>query len=112
MDYLTIGSTPVDEECTPTNPDDPGYYMKQRKEARAFKHQLERLFPKGMFKIKTFPHDFGSYTEVVAYFNKENMDSEWAKAAFEAEANMPEKWDEEALKELKSEEDTNHRPTT
>jgi hypothetical protein len=101
MDYLNIGSVPYGEECVQTGSDD--YERLQRIECIVFKHQLERMFPKGLFMIKTFPHDFGSYKEVVAYFD-ENSNSEVQKAAFDAafetEANAPEYWDEQAKKEL------------
>ena len=95
-DYVNIGATPADELCEQLGPAyDP---MKARKECLAFKHQLERVFPKASFGVKSFPHDFGTYMEVVAFFEDEDAAS--VEAAFEAERATPERWDEEALREL------------
>jgi len=106
LDYMTIGSSPVEESCAQVGSDD--YSKKSRIECRVFKHQLKRLFPDGTFGIKTFPHDFGSYSEVVAYFDADNAESglspgakEEMDAAYAAEANTPMRWDEQAIEELK-----------
>jgi len=103
LDYMNIGSSPVEESCAQVGSDD--YEHKSQVECMAFKHQLERLFPDGVFRIKSFPHDgmeVGSiiyYKEIVAWFDpdrKENVD-----AAYAAEANTPMRWDEQAIEELK-----------
>ena len=48
--------------------------------------------------IKSNPHDFGTYLEVVAYFDDSYPESvEWA---FGIEANTPAEWDREARQEL------------
>jgi hypothetical protein len=91
MDYLNIGGTPVEETCA--GPSDPA---RMRLECRVFKEQLQRLFPEGDFRVKGFPHDFGTYYEVVAYYNDEAT----TKAAFDAEAHTPANWDDEALEVL------------
>lgn len=98
MDYLELGPTPCDESCSQIG--DIDYLEKSIKETRAFKNQLKRLFPNGRFAIKTFQHDFGSYSEVVAYFD--TGDRKTDDAAWEAESNLPKKWDNIALKELGS----------
>jgi len=80
-----------------------------------FKEQLERKFPDGEFVVKSFPHEFGTYFEVVAYFeDEERIDFNFGtyevdrdtkalrarEAAFEAEANTPTNWDKEAKAKL------------
>lgn len=99
FDYLSIGSTPADEPCAQLGSE--GYEEKARIECIAFLHQLNRLWPEGFFKLKWFPHDFGSYCEVIAMFDPNAPpDNALTKAAFEAEANTPLKWDQAALEEL------------
>ncbi len=95
-DYLTLGPTPAAEDCAQVGADD--YERRSRREARAYIHQLERTFPRaaelGMFGSKTFPHDFGSYREVVVRFDDENQEE--LDLAFQIEATTPSDWDEEA----------------
>ncbi len=93
-DYIEIGPTPYDEECAAVGADD--YRERSINETRAYVNQLKRVFPNGRFGVKTFPHDFGSYREVVAYMGTE----EETEAAFAAEANSPANWDNEARIEL------------
>lgn len=95
-DYLEIGPSPAGENCAQLG--SPDYDRKSRIECKAYMHQLERLFPDGVFTVKTFNHDYGSYREVVAYFD--DSDSPMTNAAFAAEANSPEFWDEAATEEL------------
>jgi hypothetical protein len=98
-DYLELGPTPCGEDCQQVGM--PSYDPQMaRKELVAYKNQLQRLFPAGVFGIKTFPHDFGSYSEVVAYFGDEMTEAQ-NKAAWDAEGDLPENWDQEALKELR-----------
>ncbi len=101
MDYIELGPVPTDEECEQLGPT----YNRKRafSECLAFKDQLRRQFPKpegvpGRLGIKSSPHDFGTYLEVVAYFDDTNEASmDWA---FGIENNIPEHWDEAAKKEL------------
>ena len=99
-DYLTIASAPVDEPCAQVGSDN--YDQQSRKECRVFKNQLRRLFgpePEGaVLKIKSFPHDFGSYREVVCEFDDNYPES--VEYAFKLEAETPENWDEQAKEEL------------
>jgi len=100
-DYLSIGSAPCDEECAQVG--SPDYSTQARIECRAYMEQLRRLYPEpqgGYFKLKSFPHDFGSYYEVVAVYDTE--DEEPTNWAFDAEAGA-ENWDEEALQYLLAE---------
>jgi hypothetical protein len=99
-DYVCIGSTPACEDCAQVGKGD--YYEKSRIELRAFRNQLIRVFgdpPYGAeLRIKAFPHDFGTYHEVVCYF--EDSAPESMDYAFRVEGNAPEKWDTEALWEI------------
>jgi len=99
-DYLTLGPTPCGEDCQQVGPTFD--CEKSNKELKAFKHQLERYFkniPDGSkFGIKTFPHDFGPYSEVVVYFDCENDES--SDFAFHVESNIPEFWDEKSKEEM------------
>jgi len=97
-DYLTLGPTPVDEPCQQVGT---SHFDKQAetRELRAFLHQLERLYPKGEFSIKAFPHDFGTYREVVVWFDEEIPET--LELAIQVEGNTPLNWDEQALAELK-----------
>lgn len=111
-DFLTIGSSPIDEKCAQVG--SPDYDRISRIECNAFINQLKRLFPKGDFGIKSNPHDFGTYREVVASYSidpQTDEEREEMEAAFEAEGKTPERWDEEALKEIASALRTNKSET-
>lgn len=76
-DYLSLGSTPCNEECAQLGSD--GYREQARKECGAYKRQLQRIVDaKGAtvpedftLAVKGFQHDYGTYFEVVAYFESE-----------------------------------------
>ena len=99
MDYINIGSSPNGEKCVQVGDDD--YETKSRKECRIYLNQLRRVYgeePKGaQLTVKSFPHDFGSYTEVIC---KHNDDEKAIEYAYNLE-NGCEEWDEQAKKELK-----------
>ncbi len=102
-DYLTLGPTPCGEACQQVGPTfDP---VLARKEMMCYLAQLKRQFPKWeddgiYFSIKSFPHDFGSYSEVVVMFDDD--DEKAMDAAYNVENNLPEFWDVQA---------TAHMPT-
>jgi hypothetical protein len=50
------------------------------------------------FKKMWFPHDFGSYGEIVIVYDADNELE--AATAIEIEWNTPTFWDDEAMKEL------------
>lgn len=99
-DYISIGSTPTGEDCAQVGSAD--YYEQTRKEQRAFINQLKRVLgepPCGAhLASKTFDHDFGTYHEVVCYFDEGNEEAR--DYAFKLEGEAPEYWDELARKEL------------
>ena len=101
QDFINIGSTPCNEECASVGSDHYSTYAKI--ECRAYIAQLQRLYPEpecGYFKIKSFPHDFGTYYEVVAVYDEE--DEESTKWAFDAESGA-EEWDDQAREYLLAE---------
>lgn len=102
MDYIEIGSSPCDEDCAQLGSDN--YYNKAQKECKAFIKQLRRVFgdePAGArLRIKSNEHDFGTYYEVVCQYDDSDNNEAFAYA-INCENNTPQKWDEEALKELK-----------
>jgi hypothetical protein len=100
MDELYLGATPFGEDCAQVGSAD--YADKARKECRAFINQLKRVFgeppPGSEFQIKSNPHDFGTYYEVVIKFDEK--DTKAVDYAFHVESHQPEEWDEEAKREL------------
>jgi hypothetical protein len=100
-EHLTIGPSPAGEDCAQVG--SPDYAKQARKECTAFVNQLRRQFgeePDGAsLRIKSNPHDFGSYYEVGVDYDP---DDEAAVAyALKVEREAPEEWDAEAQKELK-----------
>ena len=99
-DYVSIGSTPSNEACAQVGSD--GYCIKSRIECVVFANQLLRMFPDtpegAHVGTKSFPHDFGTYYEVVVKY--EDTDESAMHYAFMLESKAPEDWDDEAKKEL------------
>ena len=101
MNYETFGPTPAGEPCQQVGM--PTYdHQRAMQECRAFRKQLIRQFgepPFGaMLKVKSFPHDFGSYMEVCGVFDEN--EEEAVEYVYNIEAHLPENWDAEAKKEL------------
>lgn len=100
MDYIEIGSAPACEDCAQVGSDD--YAVRSRRECAVFIRMLERVFPvpAGLivrFRTKSFPHDFGTYREVVVEYEggREALDF-----ALKVESETPDKWDDIAHFEL------------
>jgi hypothetical protein len=92
-DYLTLGPAPCDEDCAQVG--QPDYHERARHECKRFIDLIRRTLgpePDGArLAIKSFPHDFGNYTEVVCYF-----DSEIEAAvvyAYRCESDAPATWE-------------------
>lgn len=106
VEYIELGPTPCAESCAQVGSHN--YRELASKEMRAYINQLYRQFgeasEKGvMFKIKWFNHDFGSYGEVcVCWVIEDNAATEYA---YFIDSNIPEYWDEEAIKELEGKND-------
>ena len=92
--YVCIGSTPAEEECAQVGSDD--YTSRAVPECKRFIELLRKKFgqePDGArLKIKTNPHDFGSYHEVVCYFD-ENLPAS-VDYAYNMEAHCPATWED------------------
>lgn len=101
MDYLDIGPVPANESCQQvgTKSYDP---IKARAECKAFVGCIRRALgnePLGAhLGVKSNSHDFGSYYEVVCYFDDSLPEA--MAYAFKAESDAPQDWDAEARKEL------------
>ncbi|MGE0682965.1 MAG: hypothetical protein AB7P69_18935 [Candidatus Binatia bacterium] len=101
-DYITLGSTPCDEPCAQVG--QPNYRKQALKECRRFIELLRRKFgpePEGAeLRIKAFPHDFGTYYEVVCEFDSDLRAS--VGYALRCEAETPATWEEEAPTHIKT----------
>lgn len=100
LDFMNIGATPAEEECAQVGT--PGYYERALKECRVFINQIRRVVgpePDGArLGTKVFDHDFGSYREVVCYYDDNNEEA--VNYAFQCEGSGPLTWDEQAKEEL------------
>ena len=91
LDYLCLGPVPAYEDCQQVGTDSYDY-QKDTEDLRRYKSMLEICWPEAHFAIKSFPHDFGTYREVVVYYDTEDENP----IALEIEANLPKTWNEEA----------------
>lgn len=100
MEDLYLGENPADEDGAQVG--QPDYMEKARKETRVFIGQLRRQFgnePDGArLYVKSNPHDFGTYLSVNVSYNEKSEEA--TDYAFKLEGEFPEKWDDEARKEL------------
>lgn len=96
-DHISIGCSPTDEECAQVGSED--YYERARKECIRFISLIRKVcgpepeLSTAQLKIKSNPHDFGDYLDVVCYFDDD--DQLGIDYAFHVEGNTPETWDEE-----------------
>lgn len=99
-DYINIGPSPCGEDCAQLGSDN--YGERARRECNAFREQLRRQFGpepgSARLAVKSFPHDFGSYYEVVCYYD--DSDETGMDYAFRLESETPENWDDIARAEL------------
>lgn len=94
---MELGPTPVDEKAAQVKVHD-DFDVQNELECKVFKAQLERTFPGTEFRVKSFEHEFGYYREVCVYFDDEDEDS--SVRAYQAEAGLPNYWDDQAVIEL------------
>ena len=97
---IELGSTPIEEDCAQIGSND--YSLRARKECKAYINQLKRMFPEYAdieYRIKSNPHDFGTYYEVVVCYDTNDKVS--IEQAFDIEDKLPEYWDSLAKEELK-----------
>lgn len=100
QEYIELGPVPCEENCAQVG--DADFRKASNLEMSAYINQLRREFHSRLnvieFGKKWFDHDFGSYGEVVVYFNPD--DDESFQAAYFVESHLPMTWDDEAIKEL------------
>ena len=91
-DYIALGPTPADEPCVQVGEE--LYAEKARAECRRFIKLLRDTFgpePSGAYlQPKAFPHDFGTYWEVVCHFNPDVPNS--IEYALRLEREAPTTW--------------------
>lgn len=103
-DHLNIGSALYEEDCAQVGSEN--YQKRSTVECRAFAGQCRRVLEKKypdytvLIMVKSFPHDFGTYREVVVLYDDENK-SEIEQALYLESADLS-NWDKEAKEELKS----------
>jgi hypothetical protein len=97
--FLTIGPSPIEEDCASVGR--PDYEEQSRRECHVFLRQLERQFPPpdgASLFIKSFPHDFGAYREVCVRYHDD--DAQAFEYAYSLEKDIPLHWDDIARYEL------------
>lgn len=109
IEFFSLASTPHEEKCTQAGQDENLQIM----ECTALINQLIRAAGKPdegaeFFIIENTGHDFGTYYEVGIFYKPQTTeqaeadeDSQSEIYALVIESNIPDKWDAEALKELR-----------
>jgi len=96
-DYISIGSSPCDEDCVQLGSSD--YYKRATKECNQFIKLIRKACGEepeestARLAIKHNSHDFGTYLDVVCYFD--DQDELGAEYALWCEGNTPMTWDAE-----------------
>ena len=93
-EYLELGSVPVDEDCVQVGSRE--YESQWKAEGNRYVALLKQKFPQHeqtgvRFVVMAFPHDFGTYHEVVAKYQK---DSKGEDFAYFVEAHLPTTWED------------------
>lgn len=91
-EYLELGQTPANEPASQVG--EPNYRVNAQRECRAFIQAIRNYLgpePDGAeLAVKSFPHDFGHYLEVVCYYDPQ--DDAAVNYAFRCEAKAPLTW--------------------
>ena len=92
-DFIDIGPTPAAEDCQQVGA--PSYDpVAARKECFRFIDLIRKTLGtepgSAQLAVKSNPHDFGSYLEVVCYYD--DQDSVGEAYAFKCESSAPENW--------------------
>lgn len=99
-EQLEIGSSPCEEDCAQVG--SANYRTHAYREMRTFIAQLRRTFgpepATAHLTIRAFPHDFGTYHEVVVTWDEDDYIGQ--EYAYRIEANTPATWDAIARVEL------------
>ena len=92
-DYFSIGPTPSEEDCAQVG--QPDYRRKALEECTRFITLIRNTLgpePAGAeLAVKSFPHDFGTYYEVVIWFERDG--GEAIAYAERCEDDAPRTWD-------------------
>ncbi len=92
-EYLALGPAPCDEDCAQVG--QPDYRERVREECRRFILLIRQKLgpePEGArLSTKSFPHDFGTYYEVVCWFDTDIEAS--VEYAYRCEAQTPATWE-------------------
>jgi hypothetical protein len=100
-DYITIGSAPCNEYCVQVGSEN--YASRARAECRRFLELIRAKLgpePKGaQLAVKSFSHDFGTYYEVVCWYEVGNLEAE--NYAFRCESEAPCNWDDVPTSEVR-----------
>ena len=97
-----MNNTYLEFDCSPTNEVGVGisktddYLPAMREEARRMIALLEKKFPDapGDFRIKSQPHDFGTYLEIRYYFDEDENGWDYAN---HIENNWPNTWEDDEV---------------
>ena len=97
-DYIDIGSSPAEEDCAQVG--SPDYYKRAKTECARFIALIRKVLgpePDGAhLAVKSFPHDWGTYHEVVCHFD--DQDEEAVKYALLCESEAPRTWQDDQPK--------------
>ena len=93
-DYIELGQAPCEEACSQVG--DPDYPEKSRAECRRFIELIRKVLgtepPGAHLKLRSFEHDFGTYREVVCYYDEGNEQAR--EYAMLCEAKAPTHWEQ------------------
>ncbi len=92
-DYMELGPAPCEEDCVQVTRKG-GYLLKMREECLRFIELIRKKLgpePEGArLSVKSNPHDFGTYLDVVCYYDDE--DDEARRYAYRCEREAPRTW--------------------
>jgi hypothetical protein len=98
-DFIDLGCAPSMESCAQVGSED--YRRRAQRECKVYIALLRRLLgnePNGAeLRVKSNRHDFGTYLSVFCFYASNNAATDHA---FRCEAQGPQEWDEQALREL------------
>ena len=98
-DYYTLGASPYEEDCAQVGSE--GYSGRALVECRVYLDQIRRVTKTGLsLTVKGFPHDSGTYHEVVIWYNPDSEAEE--EEMLRVEQELPATWDDEARRKLES----------
>lgn len=115
LEFFTLASTPHDETCTPAGKDLESQLMECTALINQFIRSAGQPDPGAeFFIIENTGHDFGIYYEAGIFYIPTPEDHEEENGsevyAMVIEQNIPDKWDEEALQELRTAGHPSYQP--